>query len=154
LWLIHASNRLTLLRVSTVAMVLVSLVTVAVTVVPHIQNKKEGVRLLAQMSAYVRDHVPRDAPVAVYPIGELAFKSRHPLVDTGGITRPGVIPYMGDLQATLQWARRNGARYYIVSEVPEAGAVPVFSASMPYFGWTFSHARYRTTEPLVLYQLP
>ena len=155
LWLIEAEDRPILLWAGTVAMALVSLVTVAITVVPHIENKKEGVRLFAQISGFLRDHVPQDAPVAVYAIGELAFKSRHPLVDIGGITRPEVIPLMGDPKATLQWAKRNGARYFIGGgAIPEPGAVPLLSTAMPYFGWTFSHARYGTTEPLVVYELP
>jgi hypothetical protein len=106
------------------------------------------------MGAFLRDRVPPDAPVAVYAIGEIAFESRHPLVDTGGITRPSVIPFLGDPRATLAWAKRNGARYYITSSAPEPGAVSVFSVSMPYFGWTFSRTAYRTTQPLALYQLP
>jgi hypothetical protein len=154
LWLIEDARRPALLGLTAGAMVLVSLVTVALTVVPHVQNKKDGVRLFAQISAYLREHVPRDAPVAVYAIGQFAFESRHPLVDTGGITRPSVIPYLGDNQATLAWAKRNGARYFIAPTAPEAGAVPVFSVSMPFYGWTFSRARYRTTQPYTVYQLP
>jgi hypothetical protein len=154
LWLIEDSDRPVLWQASILAMVAVALVTLVLTVVPHIENKKEGVRLFAQVSAYLHDHVPADAPVAVYAIGEIAFMSRHPLVDIGGITRPGVIPFMSDSKATLQWAKRSGARYFIGGEVPESGAVPEFSTAMPYFGWTFSRARYRTTGPFVVYRLP
>ena len=154
LWLIDSEERPALLKVSAAAMILAAFVSIAFTVVPHVENKKQGVVLFAQISAYVRDHVPQDAPVAVYAIGEIAFKSRHPLVDIGGITRPSVIPYLNDPKATLQWARRNGARYYIGGEAPEAGAVPLFTTAVPFFGWTFSQARYRTTEPLGVYQLP
>jgi hypothetical protein len=154
LWLIEDEERPVLMNAAAVAMVLVSLVTVWLTVVPHVANKKEGVRLFAELGTYIHDHVPQDAPVAVYAIGELAFKSRHPLVDTGGITRPGVIPYLSDPKATLLWAKRNGAQYFIGGEAPEAGAVQVFSTSMPFFGWTFSRARYRTTEPFAVYKLP
>jgi hypothetical protein len=154
LWLIEESERPVLLRATTAAMVLVSLATIVVTVVPHVANKKEGVRRFGEIASFLRDHVPQDAPVAVYAIGELAFKSRHPLVDTGGITRPDVIPFMTDRAATVSWAKRNGARYVISSEAPEPGAVQAFSTSMPFFGWTFNRSRYRTDTPLVVYQLP
>ena len=154
LWLIEDSNRTTLLRVATAAIVLVSVVTVGLTVVPHVENKKEAVRLFAQIGTYLQDHVPHDAPVAVYAIGELAFKSRHPLVDIGGITRPGVMPYLSDPQATLQWAKRNGARYFIGGMAPEPGAVALFTTSMPFLGWTFKHSLYRSTEPFSVYALP
>jgi hypothetical protein len=92
--------------------------------------------------------------VAVYAIGELAFTSRHPLMDTGGITRPSVVPYMNDPRATLAWAKRNGARYFITSQPPEAGAVAVYSTSMPFLGWTFKHSLYGSSQPVNIYQLP
>lgn len=154
LWLIEDPDRPGLLHASTAAMVLVSLVTVVLTVIPHVANKKEGVRRFAEIGAFVRDHVPRDAPVGVYAIGELAFVTRHPLVDVGGITRPEVIPYLNDPKGALLWAKRNGARYYIVAENPEPGAVQVFSTSMPFFGWTFSRAKYRSAGPFAVYRLP
>ena len=154
LWLIEDTDRPVLLHATTAAMVLVSLVTVVLTVIPHVQNKKEGVLRYAEVGAFLRDHVPQDAPVAVYAIGELAFKTRHPLVDVGGITRPEVLPYLGDTKASVLWAKRNGARYYISSDVPEPGAVQVFSTSMPFFGWTFSRSKYRSTSHFAVYQLP
>jgi hypothetical protein len=154
LWLIEDSERPVLLHASIAVLALVSLVTVLLTVIPHVENKKAGVRLFAEVASFLDEHVPRDAPVAVYAIGELAFKSRHPLVDTGGITRPDVIPYLNDPRATLAWAKRNGARYFIGSGAPETGAVPVFSTSMPFFGWTFRRSLYRTYVPYVVYELP
>ena len=154
LWLIDISDRPALLKISTAVMLVAALLTVALTVVPHVQNKKQGVVLFGQIGAYVRDHVPPDAPVAVYAIGEIAFKSRHPLVDIGGITRPEVIPYLSDPNATYQWAKRNGARYFIGAGPPEPGAVLVFDTPMPFFGWTLNHARYRATTPFGVYRLP
>ena len=154
LWLIEDSERPALLHASIAVMALVSLVTVVLTVVPHVENKKAGVLLFAEVASFLDEHVPPEAPVAVYAIGELAFKSRHPLVDTGGITRPEVIPYLNDPKATLAWAKRNGAEYFVGSGAPETGAVPVYSTSMPFFGWTFSRARYRTHAPYAVYKLP
>jgi hypothetical protein len=154
LWLIEDSERRWALPLATAATVLVSVVTLGLTVIPHVENKKETVRVFAQVGRYLQDHVPKDAPVAVYAIGELAFTSRHPLVDIGGITRPSVIPYMNDPDATLAWAKRNGARYFITSQPPEAGAVMVYSTSMPFLGWTFKHSRYQASEPFRIYKLP
>ena len=154
LWLIDDLDSPTLLPLGTAAIVLVSVVTLGLSVIPHVENKKETVRHFAQIGAYLHDHVPKDAPVAVYAIGELAFTSRHPLVDIGGITRPSVIPYLSDPQATLAWAKRNGARYFISGAPPEAGAVLVYSTSMPFLGWTFKHSLYNATEPFNVYELP
>lgn len=154
LWLLEDSARPLSLRLATGAMVLVSLLTVSLTVVPHVQNKKETVRLYAGIGSFLANHVPKDAPVAVYAIGQLAFESRHPLVDVGGITRPSVIPYLNDPEATFQWAKRNGARYFISSHPPQAGAIPVYSVATPFLGWTFKHSSYGATEPLTVYRLP
>ncbi len=154
LWLLEDSGRPLASGLATGAMVLVSLLTVGLTVIPHVQNKKELVRQFADLGRYLRNSVPKDAPVAVYAIGELAFKSGHPLVDVGGITRPSVIPYMNDPQATLAWAKRNGARYYVSPDPPEAGAVAVYSTTVPFLGWTFKHSSYDATEPLRVYRLP
>jgi hypothetical protein len=154
LWLIVDSGGPAQLRLATAVTVLVSLVTIGVTVIPHVENKKESVRRFAQIGGYLHDHVPKDAPVAVYAIGELAFESRHPLIDTGGITRPSVIPFMNDPQATVAWAKRTGARYYISGPLPEAGAVPLYTTSMPFLGWTFKHSLYRSAQPVTVYQLP
>jgi hypothetical protein len=154
LWLIEDLDRPALLYASTAAMALVSLATVVLTVIPHVTNKKEGVLRYEEVGIFLREHVPQDAPVAVYAIGELAFKTRHPLVDVGGITRPDVDPYLGDNKGSLLWAKRNGARYFISSEAPEPGAVEVFSTTMPFFGWTFTRTSYRSVTPFAVYELP
>ena len=154
LWLFADSGGPVQLRLATAVTVLVSAATIGVTVVPHVENKIEADRQFAQLADYLRDHVPKDAPVAVYAIGELAFKSRHPIMDTGGITRPSVIPYMNNPQATVAWAKRNGARYYISEVLPEPGAVPLYSVPMPFLGWTFKHSLYRSAQPVTVYQLP
>ncbi len=154
LWLIDPSGRSGLFRASVAAMVAVSLVTIGLAEIPHLENKKIGDRAFAELATYLREHVPADAPVAVYAIGQIAFESRHPLVDIGGITRPGVIPYLGDLRARLRWAKANGARYFIGPAPPEPGAVQVFATQVPYLGWTLRSSVYRTTQPLALYRLP
>ena len=133
----------------------VALLTVMVSVVPHVQNKKEGVHAFAAVSTFVRDNVPAQAPVAIFAIGEVAFNTRHPLVDIGGITRPGVVPYMSDRKQTLRWAKENGAQYYVGDGgVPESGATALFSTPVPYLGWSLNPARYRAKESLTLYKLP
>jgi hypothetical protein len=77
------------------------------------------------------------------------------LVDIGGITQPGVVPYLNDPQATVRWAKQQGARYFVTgADLPEPGATPVFTSSVPYLGWTFDRVRQQGTDPLVLYKLP
>lgn len=153
-WLLQNSGRDAWFRAAAVAMAAAALVSTVLAVVPLVANKADGARAYTELSMYLHDRVPGNGRVAVYAIGLVAFKSGHPLVDIGGITQPGVIPYLNDPPAVVRWAREQGARYYVGSNPPEPRATALFATSVRYLGWTFSPARQRTTQPLVLYQLP
>jgi hypothetical protein len=104
---------------------------------PLVRNKVEVDRIYAQLADFIRT-LPPDAPVAHYSIGEAAFLSNHPLVDTGGITRPGILPYMYDTTETRRtaWVYSQGAKYEVVDLPPVPGAVLVWSHDMPSTSWT------------------
>jgi hypothetical protein len=129
-------------------------ITVSVVIVrPFIRNKGINCQVSRDLALYIRDHVAPDAPVADYSIGEIAFVSEHPIIDTGGITRPGAIPYLNaPPEAMLRWARSEGARYYI-GEPPESNATLEFSAEQRFIGWSFHTANYGTTVPIELWKL-
>jgi hypothetical protein len=134
------------------AIMVVSIVELALIVVPHVTNK---VRLASNVSTaveFIRNKLPPDAPIAVYGIGQYAFESRHPLIDMGGITRPGVLPYLNDLPGAIRWARSQGAQYYIGGDPPEADAARVFSYPEPYLGWSFQRSRYDTVTTTGIYR--
>jgi len=154
LWLIAEARRPRLFAGTVTAMVLAATLTISLVVVPHLINKQKYIDVLAQISRYLRDQMPRQAPVAVFAIGEVAFESRHPLVDTGGITDRSVIPHMASPAETLAWAKAHGARYYITGAPPEPGAVPVLTATVPFIGWTFRRSLYDSRETLAIYELP
>jgi hypothetical protein len=80
---------------------------------PYLAGKAAAV--LAQRTAYAAavQLIPQDAPIAIYAIGQFAFETQHPLVDTGGITDVDVVRHFGDTKATLTWARARGADYYL-----------------------------------------
>jgi hypothetical protein len=103
---------------------------------------------------FIHDHIPPGAPVATYGIGQIAFVSEHPIIDTGGITRPGVIPYLNSPPDMLRWAKFEGAQYIIDDHQPEPGATSVYSAQLPFIGWTFNTARYRTSAPTEIWKFP
>ncbi|HTV04303.1 MAG TPA: hypothetical protein VME86_02965 [Acidobacteriaceae bacterium] len=121
-----------------------------------IRNKVIGGSRMQIMAEYVRDHVPPDAPVAIYAIGEMAFDSQHPIVDIGGITRPGAIPYLFDSNdnGMVRWAQAQGARYFLSLPQPEPGATLVFSVNAPYVGWSLDFHKYSQTGSLRLWKLP
>jgi hypothetical protein len=135
-------------------MTILEMALVGAMVYPHVSNKLKLVKTIAITAAYIRDNLPPGAPVAVYAIGQLAFESRHPLVDIGGITRPGVLRYVGDLPATIRWAKGQGAQYYIAGDPPAPAAVPVFSYSIPFLGWTLDRSNYSTSIQTGIYRLP
>ena len=84
-----------------------------VVTLPYLAGKAAAV--LAQRTAYAAavQLIPQDAPIAIYAIGQFAFETKHPLVDTGGITDVDVVRHFGDTKATLAWARARGADYYL-----------------------------------------
>ena len=122
---------------------------------PLLSNKVQVDRDYASLAAFLRT-LPPDAPVAHYSIGEAAFLSEHPIIDLGGITRPGVIPYLWDTTDTrrIWWAHEQGARYFVVDHSPENGSVLVWSRSIPTTGWFLNPHRYRLRESLMVWKLP
>jgi hypothetical protein len=154
LWLTANSPRPLLFQLTCAAMLLVSLATIGLIVVPHVSNKKRYGEVLSSASMFLREQIPPADPVAVYAIGQIAFESRHPLVDTGGITQPSVIPFMADQRATLSWAKSQGARYIITGEKPEPGAQQVFAAPVPYLGWSLHYSAYQALSDYTIYKLP
>ena len=118
------------------------------------RNKVYDDAATARLAAYMREHLPPEAPVAVYSIGEVGFLSSHPIVDTGGITRPDVLPYLsgsGPLSA-LPWAQAQGAQYWIGIQ-PQAKATLVSHEQLRFAAWTIHRARYNETEWIELWRL-
>jgi hypothetical protein len=131
-----------------------ALTTSSVIVRPFIRNKAINCGAVRDFALYMHDHLPPDAPVAVYAIGELAFVSQHPIIDMGGITRPEAIPYLlaGSPNAMLRWLRSEGAQYY-VGDSPESDAVLVYSVNERYTNWTAHTALFSTSQTMALWKL-
>lgn len=126
-----------------------------ITVVPLVRNKRIYREASRQIAHYMHDRLPPDAPVAVYSIGQIAFESEHPVIDTGGITRPGAIPYLNEpLEAMARWAQSQGAQYYIESHSPLPGSISVYSVDVPFLGWTLHPARYANYVRVSVWKLP
>ena len=154
LWLLARSLHPSRFAAASTAMLVVSLLTVAAIVVPHVHNKVLLRERFSAVSAFIRENISAREPVAVLAIGQIEFESRHPLIDLGGITEPAVDPYLNDRLAVLRWAKAQGANYFVGNDSPEPGATMVFSVQVPYIGWTLSHARYQASEPYSVYRLP
>lgn len=121
---------------------------------PFIRNKDIFVEEVRQQALFIRNELPPDAPVADYNIGEIAYYSEHPIVDTGGITRPGAIPYLNAPRSEMiRWMRSEGAVYYVTTEKPEPGAVLVHSQTIPFIGWSLSPKRYAQTDLFNVWKL-
>jgi hypothetical protein len=119
---------------------------------PFLRNKAYNCQTDRDLALFLRNQLPPDAPVAVYSIGEIAFVSEHPIVDTGGITRPGAIPYQNAPGQLLRWAQSEGAQYYI-GQQPQPDAVLIDSVDNKFIGWTLRSSAYDTTFPVQLWKL-
>ena len=140
-------------RVLYVAALAAALVVSVVIVRPFIRNKALNCQAVQGFALFMRDHLPPDAPVAVYAIGQLSFVSQHTIIDIGGITRPGVIPFMYSPAAErTRWAISQGAQYEMIDHQPVPGAVPVYSANLPFVGWTFHTASYADSAPTEIWK--
>ena len=51
-----------------------------------------------------------------------------------------------------RWARSQGAQYQILNHQPEPGAVAVYTASLPYIGWTFHTGLYANSSPTEIWK--
>lgn len=122
---------------------------------PLIRNKVLVDRDYAALAEFFR-HLPATDPVAHYSIGEAAFLSRHPIVDLGGITRPGVIPFLFDTtdNRRIWWVHEQGAHYIVLDHAPEPGSRLVWSLAIPTTGWFLNPRQYNRTESLMLWKLP
>ena len=119
---------------------------------PFVRNKGLNCEAADQIARYLHDHLPPDAPVAVYSIGEISFVSEHPIIDTGGITRPDAIPYLNAPAAMLEWAHSQGAQYFI-GDKPEPDAVLVYNGQQRFATWSIHPSRYNTAIPIQLWRL-
>ena len=122
---------------------------------PLVRNKVLLDAVWVELAAQLRA-LPPDTPVATYSIGEIGFLSQHPLVDTGGITRPGAIPYMWDADDNRRnvWIYTQGAQYEIVDHAPLPGATLLWSRPVPLTCWYLNPSMYSRTETLQLWKLP
>jgi hypothetical protein len=105
---------------------------------PFIRNKAEHVSKISELAEFIRTRLPPGTPVASYTIGQLAFQSEHPIVDTGGIVNPAVIPFANSLRLRANWARQHGAAYLVGGDDEQPGprAVLIYESSDHFIGWT------------------
>src|SRR6266702_2936002 len=121
---------------------------------PFIRNKaiKDGV--VSEFATFIRTQLPADVAIPDDSIGEVAFLSERTIVDTGGITRPGAIPFLNSPPSDMvKWIHSEGATHYLISEKPEPGAVLVFERPMPFVGWSLNPRRYSHWDLIRLWKL-
>ena len=122
---------------------------------PLIHNKIGVDRDYAALASFLHTLPPHEA-VAHYSIGEAAFLSEHPIIDLGGITRPGVIPFLWDASEDrrLWWAHEQGALYEVIDHQPEPGSSLIWARNIPTTGWFLNPHKYHATDRLEVWKLP
>jgi hypothetical protein len=139
-------------RIAAAATLVTALVVSVAIVRPFVRNKGVDCDAVRGLANYIREAVPPDAPVAVYSIGEIAFVSEHPIIDTGGITRPEAIPFLGPTEVPIvRWAQSVGAQYYI-GQRPRPDAILVYTAPERFAGWTWHLSKYDEVLPIELWK--
>jgi hypothetical protein len=78
-------------------------------------------RVNAGMAEYINRNLPPGAGISDYSIGQMGFLTDHPVIDTGGITRPASISLAPS--QFIEWQKAEGAQYAIAGDRPEPGAV-------------------------------
>lgn len=122
---------------------------------PSVTSRVRMNRTYAELAAEIRT-LPPDAPVAIYSIGEVSFLSEHPIIDTGGIMRPGIIPYLWDEgeERRTPWMYSQGAKYAVMGPKPVEGAVVVWSRDVTLAGWSLNPSTNHTHDVVQLWKLP
>ena len=118
---------------------------------PFVANKMEAIRKTSELVAFMQT-LPADQPVAVYAIGQVAFKSRRPIIDTGGITRPSVIPLVND-GAGDRLGETERRPLCGPGHLTEAGAKLVYNSTKPFAAWTLDLRQFSKNQPVRLWAL-
>lgn len=124
---------------------------------PHLRNKMELISAIDGMVKRIESTVPTGSGIAVYSIGQYGFQlQHHPLIDIGGITRPEASKYLfdADQHRMLDWAKKEGALYYISGDAPEPGAVLLHEVNARVTGWHLRLSTYDITSAQRLWRLP
>lgn len=120
---------------------------------PFIANKAENVARTSQFAEFIRTKLPADKPVAVFSIGQIAYQSRHPIIDTGGITRPSALPFENSPALMVDWAKKEGAAYFVMDEAPGPGAVLLYEEKTAFAAWTLDRRKFSTEQTRRLWAL-
>jgi hypothetical protein len=120
-----------------------------------ITSKADVVRVTNDLATVLRT-LPPDAGVADYSIGAIVFLSQHPIVDTGGITRPSFIPLMADKDETrrVAWIYSQGGRYEVIDHSPVPGSTLVWSEELSFGSWSLHRHPSGAKDVLKLWKLP
>lgn len=139
-------------RIATAATLVAAIGVSLVIARPFVRNKGINCDAVRDLAMYIRTQLPPEAPVAVYSIGEIAFVSEHPIIDTGGITRPEAIAFMGPTEASImRWAHSVGAQYYIGPR-PQPDATLIYDAPQRFAAWTWHISKYDQRLPTEIWK--
>jgi hypothetical protein len=143
-----AEGRSTMAKVGVALIVVTSVYFDVVSVMHRNVAKQMYIKQTAHLTEFLRTHVDASWPVAVYGIGQIAYESPQTVVDTGALTMPSALQYLGDERALLAWSRAQGARCFIPGDPREKDMRLVFDVPVLDIGWKFFPGQHETAGRL------
>ena len=140
-----------LFNLGLISMVLANVLLFAVSVAPHLLNKVKTVDQVRQLTSFINAEIPENEPIAVYAIGQIGFETKNPIIDTGGITMPEVVQFLGSEEKVKNWAIAKGAKYFIGNSQHRFNQI--FEREGYFLGWTLNPNAYRKTHAVYLYRI-
>jgi len=110
--------------------------------IPCIENRIAMVALSHEFNDTIRQRVAPNRPIAVYGIGQAAFELPNRIVDTGGLTLPGLLDHRSAPEEVRKWALAEGAECFIDGDPVPEGFEILASADTLALGWFADRSRY------------
>ena len=122
---------------------------------PTVRAQVAEGRVYAGLAAAVRRLEPA-AAVALAPVGEVVFLSRHRVVSLDGSLAPTATPFRWDAadDRRVWWAQGQGARYMVLEHAPEPGSELLWSQPLPAAPWKAASPSTGGPAALRLWRLP
>ncbi|MET0389305.1 MAG: hypothetical protein ABW321_25250 [Polyangiales bacterium] len=112
-------------------------------VLPLVLVKDRYVARVDEFTSFLQNELDPTWPIAIYNVGQVAYQSPQPIVDTGGVMRPSVpkLPWRAsevDTHALVAWSKAQGARCFAPGDPQDAEQTLLYDRPIPDISRTFT----------------